>query len=48
MADHSYKPTVKRIGIPNIFVEHGTVKELYRVCGMDEESMLTLIKEWTK
>ena len=48
MADHNYKPTVKRIGIPNIFVEHGTVKELYRVCGMDEESMLTLIKEWTK
>lgn len=48
MADHSYKPTVKRIGIPNIFVEHGSVKELYRVCGMDEESMLTLIKEWTK
>lgn len=48
MANHSYKPTVKRIGIPNIFVEHGTVKELYRVCGMDEESMLTLIKEWTK
>lgn len=48
MADHSYKPTVKRIGIPNIFVEHGAVKELYRVCGMDEESMLTLIKEWTK
>ena len=48
MADHSYKPTVKRIGIPNIFVEHGTVKELYRLCGMDEESMLTLIKEWTK
>lgn len=48
MADHSYKPTVKRIGIPNIFVEHGTVKELYRVCGMDEESLLTLIKEWTK
>lgn len=48
MADYNYKPTVKRIGIPNIFVEHGTVKELYRVCGMDEESMLTLIKEWTK
>ncbi|EJX00081.1 1-deoxy-D-xylulose-5-phosphate synthase 1 [gut metagenome] len=48
MADHNYQPTVKRIGIPNIFVEHGAVKELYHVCGMDEESMLTLIKEWTK
>lgn len=46
MADNEYKPTVKRIGIPNIFVEHGAVAELYQLCGMDEEGILTKIKEF--
>ena len=46
MADNEYKPTVKRIGIPNIFVEHGSVAELYQLCGMDEEGILTKIKEF--
>lgn len=46
MADNEYKPTVKRIGIPNIFVEHGSVAELYHICDMDEEGILTKIKEF--
>ena len=46
MADNEYKPNVKRIGIPNIFVEHGAVAELYQLCGMDEEGILTKIKEF--
>ena len=46
MADNEYKPTLKRIGIPNIFVEHGSVAELYHLCGMDEEGILTKIKEF--
>jgi len=37
---------VKRIGIPNLFVEHGSVAELYQLCGMDEEGILTKIKEF--
>ena len=39
MADHGYTPQVTRIGIPDSFVEHGTPQELYRICGMDEESI---------
>ena len=39
MADHEYTPTVKRIGIPDKFVQHGTVAELYQLCGMDEDSL---------
>ena len=35
MADHGYSARVKRIGIPDRFVEHGTVKELQEVCKMD-------------
>ena len=35
MADHGYNPTVRRIGIPDHFVQHGTLDELYQICGMD-------------
>ena len=38
-ADHGYQVEVKRIGIPNRFVMHGTVAELYQQCGMDAESI---------
>ena len=39
MADHEYTPTVKRIGIPDKFVQHGTIAQLYQLCGMDEDSL---------
>ena len=44
MSENNYTPKIKRIGIPNIFVEHGNVKELYKLCGMDEESIYQTIK----
>lgn len=44
MSDHNYTPQVKRIGIPNIFVEHGNIKELHKLCGMDEESIYKTLK----
>lgn len=39
MADNNYTPQIDRIGIPDQFIEHGTPQELYKVCGMDEESI---------
>ena len=39
MSDKGYTPTVRRIGIPDAFVQHGTPKELYQLCGMDAESI---------
>lgn len=39
MMENGYTPAVKRIGIPDCFIEHGTVPELYRLCGMDVESI---------
>lgn len=43
MADNGYAPRVQRIGVPDAFIEHGSVDELYRLCGMDEESIKELI-----
>ena len=39
MADNGYKPAIKRLGIPDRFIPHGTVKELRNICGIDKESI---------
>ena len=39
MADKGYTPTVVRLGLPDKFVEHGTVEEERRVCGIENESL---------
>ncbi len=38
-SDNSYEVEVKRIGIPDKFVMHGTVAELRQICGMDAQSI---------
>ena len=43
MADNRYTPTVRRIGLPDKFVEHGPVKDLHRLCGMDEEGIYKVL-----
>ena len=43
MADHGYTPQIQRIGVPDTFVEHGTVQELHHLCGMDEEEIYQLL-----
>ncbi|MDD4055879.1 MAG: 1-deoxy-D-xylulose-5-phosphate synthase [Bacteroides sp.] len=39
-AENNYKPSVKRIGVPDEFIEHGKVNELYYICGMDKKGIL--------
>ena len=39
MNDHGYSPRVQRLGLPDSFVEHGTVKELMHIVGIDEEGI---------
>ena len=45
MNDHGYYPQVKRLGLPDQFIEHGSVKQLQQLCGIDEESILQVISE---
>ena len=35
MSDHGYHPSVLRLGLPDRFVEHGTVPELQHIVGID-------------
>jgi len=43
MMEKGYTPKVTRVGIPDRFIEHGTIPELYRLCGMDAESIAKVI-----
>lgn len=40
MADNNYYPQIKRLGLPDSFVEHGSMSELQHLCGIDEEAIL--------
>lgn len=44
MADNGYKPDVCRMGIPDEFIEHGSVPELCRLCRIDVESIVNEIE----
>ena len=39
MSEHGYQPVVRRLGLPDIFVEHGKVDELQHIVGIDKESI---------
>ena len=44
MADHHYTPEIVRLGLPDEFVEHGTVSELRRSAGIDKATISQHIK----
>lgn len=48
MNDHGYYPRVIRLGLPDRFVQHGPVNDLYAICGIDEESILNTITQIIK
>jgi 1-deoxy-D-xylulose-5-phosphate synthase len=48
MSDHGYHAMVKRLGVPDHFVDHGTQQELYKECGYDVQSIIKTIKTIVK
>jgi 1-deoxy-D-xylulose-5-phosphate synthase len=48
MCDQGYTSRVKRLGIPDRFIEHGTQQELYRECGFDVEGIMETVKSMVK
>ena len=39
MKDHNYHPTIVRMGVPDSFIEHGTVDELRKIAGYDKAAI---------
>jgi hypothetical protein len=48
MNDHGYSPVINRMGLPDEFIEHGTVEELQKICHIDQNSIIAAIKETKK
>lgn len=44
MTDHQYCAEIKRIGIPDKFVDQGTTEELYRDYGLDQQGIYKTVK----
>jgi len=45
MADHNYQAQIKRLGIPDKYVEHGTQAELWRECDYDTQAIVETIQQ---
>ncbi|MBA3647405.1 MAG: 1-deoxy-D-xylulose-5-phosphate synthase [Chitinophagales bacterium] len=48
MSEHNYSAEIKRLGIPDKFVEHGSLKELYHECGFDADSIADAVRIMVK
>jgi 1-deoxy-D-xylulose-5-phosphate synthase len=48
MCENGYKANVKRLGIPDKFIGHGTQKELYKECGFDTDGICLAVKYMVK
>ena len=45
MVDHNYKAEVRRLGIPDKWIEHGEQVELWKECGYDADSIATTAQQ---
>ncbi|NLF44276.1 MAG: 1-deoxy-D-xylulose-5-phosphate synthase [Bacteroidales bacterium] len=45
MSDHGYQAKVKRLGIPDSFITHGTLQQLHTECGFDYKGIYQAILE---
>ncbi len=45
MADNGHAPRITRLGMPDNFVEHGTVAQLQHIVGIDKEAIMATIME---
>ncbi|MBR2887081.1 MAG: 1-deoxy-D-xylulose-5-phosphate synthase, partial [Bacteroidales bacterium] len=46
--DHFYNLKIKRLGIPDRFIEHGSPDDLYKVCGIDSKTITETVKNMLK
>ncbi len=45
MLEHGYAPRLKRIGVSDKFIDHGTISKLHEVCGMDAEGIADTVTQ---
>lgn len=45
MADNGYSALIKRLGIPDEYIEHGTQEELHAECNYDKNAIIKTVKD---
>jgi 1-deoxy-D-xylulose-5-phosphate synthase len=44
-SENNFKNTIQTLGIPDAFVEHGTVEELQKICKIDVQSLVEIFEK---
>lgn len=47
MADSGYNPVIRRMGLPDRFIEHGSTPQLLHLCHIDEDAIISALSELT-
>ena len=47
MADNGYSPVIRRMGLPDRFIEHGSTPQLLHLCHIDEDAIISTLSELT-
>ena len=44
MSENGYSAKIKRLGVPDMFIEHGTIAELHHECGYDTDGICSAVR----
>ena len=47
MAENGFAPTIRRLGLPDRFIEHGSTPQLLHLCHIDEDAIISALHEQT-
>ena len=47
MMENGFTPTIKRLGLPDRFIEHGSTPQLLHICNIDEDAVISALNELT-
>jgi len=47
MADNGFSPVIRRMGLPDRFIEHGSTPQLLHLCHIDEDAIISTLRELT-
>ena len=47
MMDNGFTPQIKRLGLPDRFIEHGSTPQLLHICNIDENAVISALQELT-
>jgi 1-deoxy-D-xylulose-5-phosphate synthase len=45
MSENGYSAKIKKLGIPDYYVEQGTIAELHHECGFDKEGIVKALTD---